>query len=145
MIYEFLLCTIVNKSPFFCPRRLGRNMFWNFLQNILGKPGPGFSVSQSLVAGVTHSICTLEFENHRALYDWFLETWTAKKPGDLRPLQYGKRGNLGCDGCVGRVIPNKYPITAEVKVAVTGIIYTFITGETPHTVEQLTYTYSYNH
>lgn len=23
--------------------------------------------------GVTHSICTLEFENHRPLYDWFLE------------------------------------------------------------------------
>jgi glutaminyl-tRNA synthetase len=23
--------------------------------------------------GVTHSICTLEFETHRALYDWFLE------------------------------------------------------------------------
>ena len=25
------------------------------------------------VEGVTHSICTLEFENHRPLYDWFLE------------------------------------------------------------------------
>ena len=23
--------------------------------------------------GITHSICTLEFENHRPLYDWFLE------------------------------------------------------------------------
>lgn len=25
------------------------------------------------VEGITHSICTLEFENHRPLYDWFLE------------------------------------------------------------------------
>ena len=25
------------------------------------------------IEGVTHSICTLEFENHRPLYDWFLE------------------------------------------------------------------------
>ena len=23
--------------------------------------------------GVTHSICTLEFEDHRPLYDWFLD------------------------------------------------------------------------
>src|SRR5690606_31045920 len=23
--------------------------------------------------GITHSICTLEFENHRPLYDWFLD------------------------------------------------------------------------
>jgi glutaminyl-tRNA synthetase len=25
------------------------------------------------IEGVTHSICTLEFEGHRALYDWFLD------------------------------------------------------------------------
>ncbi len=25
------------------------------------------------IEGITHSICTLEFENHRPLYDWFLE------------------------------------------------------------------------
>ena len=23
--------------------------------------------------GITHSICTLEFENHRPLYNWFIE------------------------------------------------------------------------
>ena len=34
--------------------------------------------------GVTHSICTLEFENHRPLYDWFLDQ-LAK--GDYRPRQ----------------------------------------------------------
>jgi len=30
----------------------------------------GFSDS---IEGITHSICTLEFEDHRPLYDWFLE------------------------------------------------------------------------
>ena len=25
------------------------------------------------VEGITHSICTLEFENHRPLYNWFLD------------------------------------------------------------------------
>ena len=32
---------------------------------------------------VTHSLCTLEFENHRALYDWFLENL----PVPSRPRQ----------------------------------------------------------
>ncbi len=26
------------------------------------------------IEGITHSICTLEFENHRPLYDWFLDS-----------------------------------------------------------------------
>jgi glutaminyl-tRNA synthetase len=34
--------------------------------------------------GVTHSICTLEFENHRPLYDWFLDQLAR---GDYRPRQ----------------------------------------------------------
>jgi glutaminyl-tRNA synthetase len=29
------------------------------------------------IEGITHSICTLEFENHRPLYDWFVETLRA--------------------------------------------------------------------
>ncbi len=33
--------------------------------------------------GVTHSICTLEFENHRPLYDWFLD----QVPFETRPRQ----------------------------------------------------------
>jgi glutaminyl-tRNA synthetase len=35
--------------------------------------------------GVTHSICTLEFENNRAIYDWVIETLNLPKP---RPYQY---------------------------------------------------------
>ena len=34
--------------------------------------------------GVTHSLCTLEFEVHRPLYDWFLDQLTEK---DYRPRQ----------------------------------------------------------
>jgi glutaminyl-tRNA synthetase len=34
------------------------------------------------IEGVTHSICTLEFENHRPLYDWFVE-----QLGIFRPQQ----------------------------------------------------------
>jgi glutaminyl-tRNA synthetase len=48
---------------------------------------------------VTHSICTLEFENNRPLYDWVVENLprrrAARDPGDSRPRQYEfARGNL---------------------------------------------------
>ena len=36
------------------------------------------------IEGVTHSICTLEFENNRALYDWFIDNLPVK----ARPRQY---------------------------------------------------------
>jgi glutaminyl-tRNA synthetase len=36
------------------------------------------------IEGITHSICTLEFEDHRPLYDWFLD----KLPVPSRPHQY---------------------------------------------------------
>ncbi len=32
---------------------------------------------EDAIEGVTHSICTLEFENHRPLYDWFLDNVSA--------------------------------------------------------------------
>jgi len=28
---------------------------------------------EDAIEGITHSICTLEFEDHRSLYDWFIE------------------------------------------------------------------------
>lgn len=37
------------------------------------------------IEGVTHSICTLEFENNRAIYDWVLDTLQLRPP---RPYQY---------------------------------------------------------
>ncbi len=39
-------------------------------------------ISDSL-EGITHSICTLEFENNRPLYDWFLEALGAYRPQQI--------------------------------------------------------------
>ena len=36
--------------------------------------------------GITHSLCTLEFEDHRPLYDWLLENLVSADP-DKRPQQ----------------------------------------------------------
>lgn len=36
------------------------------------------------IEGITHSICTLEFEDHRPLYDWVLQDWEAEaKPQQI--------------------------------------------------------------
>jgi len=35
------------------------------------------------VEGITHSICTLEFENHRPLYDWFLDELGVHHPRQI--------------------------------------------------------------
>src|SRR5262245_6449867 len=40
-----------------------------------------------LIEGITHSICTLEFESNRELYDWIVEAVGATDP-DNRPHQY---------------------------------------------------------
>ncbi len=37
------------------------------------------------IEGITHSICTLEFENNREIYDWLLDTLDLKPP---RPYQH---------------------------------------------------------
>ena len=48
-------------------------------------PTYDFAHGQSdAIEGVTHSICTLEFESHRPLYDWFIE----HLPVPSRPRQY---------------------------------------------------------
>src|SRR6478672_6685543 len=35
------------------------------------------------IEGITHSICTLEFEDHRPLYDWFLEQLSIHHPQQI--------------------------------------------------------------
>ncbi|HDZ58513.1 MAG TPA: glutamine--tRNA ligase, partial [Ignavibacteriales bacterium] len=35
------------------------------------------------IEGITHSICTLEFENHRPLYDWFIEQLEIHHPRQI--------------------------------------------------------------
>jgi glutaminyl-tRNA synthetase len=39
------------------------------------------------IEGITHSICTLEFEDHRPLYDWVVEHFRTNRPGTSRPQQ----------------------------------------------------------
>jgi glutaminyl-tRNA synthetase len=41
------------------------------------------------IEGITHSICTLEFENNRELYDWIIDnTGVSERHGFSRPHQY---------------------------------------------------------
>ena len=48
-------------------------------------PSYDFAHGQSdAIEGITHSICTLEFEDHRPLYDWFVENL----PVPAKPRQY---------------------------------------------------------
>jgi glutaminyl-tRNA synthetase len=48
-------------------------------------PSYDFAHGQSdAIEGITHSLCTLEFEDHRPLYDWFLENL----PVPSHPHQY---------------------------------------------------------
>ena len=47
-------------------------------------PSYDFTHGQSdSIEGITHSICTLEFENHRPLYDWFCESLGIHHPRQI--------------------------------------------------------------
>lgn len=56
---------------------------------------------EDAIEGITHSICTLEFEDHRPLYDWFIE----HLPVPSRPRQYE----------FGRLNPS-YTVTSKRKL-----------------------------
>ena len=56
---------------------------------------------EDAIEGITHSICTLEFEDHRPLYDWFIE----HLPVGNRPRQYE----------FGRLNPS-YTVTSKRKL-----------------------------
>jgi glutaminyl-tRNA synthetase len=56
---------------------------------------------EDALEGITHSICTLEFEDHRPLYDWFIE----HLPVPSRPRQYE----------FGRLNPS-YTVTSKRKL-----------------------------
>src|SRR5262245_64159291 len=65
-------------------------------------PSYDFAHGQSdAIEGITHSICTLEFEDHRPLYDWFLE----HLPVPSHPRQYEvARLNLTYKELLNRVV-----------------------------------------
>lgn len=59
---------------------------------------PGYDFAQGYSdykEGVTHSLCTLEFVNHRPLYEWFLEKARVEEPP--RQIEFAK---LKIDGAV---------------------------------------------
>ena len=52
---------------------------------------PMYDFAQALsdaIEGVTHSLCTLEFEDHRPLYEWFLDTLEIRSPP--RQIEFGR-------------------------------------------------------
>jgi glutaminyl-tRNA synthetase len=67
-------------------------------------PTYDFAHGQSdAIEGVTHSLCTLEFEDHRPLYDWLIE----HLPVPSRPRQYEfARLNIGYTVLSKRVLTN---------------------------------------
>jgi glutaminyl-tRNA synthetase len=59
-------------------------------------PTYDFAHGQSdAIEGITHSVCTLEFEDHRPLYDWFIENL----PVPSKPHQY-EFARLSIEGLV---------------------------------------------
>ena len=48
------------------------------------------------IEGITHSICTLEFEDHRPLYDWFLDQLGIHHPQQAQTASTGSAGT--CHG-----------------------------------------------
>ena len=42
------------------------------------------------IEGITHSLCTLEFEDHRPLYDWFLEKLADCVPARPRQIEFAR-------------------------------------------------------
>ncbi|MFW5955592.1 MAG: glutamine--tRNA ligase/YqeY domain fusion protein [Rhodothermales bacterium] len=43
---------------------------------------------EDAIEGITHSLCTLEFDNNRELYDWVLENCLEPEQMESRPRQY---------------------------------------------------------
>ena len=46
--------------------------------------------------GITHSLCTLEFEDHRPLYDWFLENIDVPCPAAADRVRAPQPGATPC-------------------------------------------------
>ena len=52
---------------------------------------------EDAIEGVTHSICTLEFEDHRPLYDWVVRE--LEYPNPPRQIEFAK---FICNKCCYR-------------------------------------------
>ena len=45
---------------------------------------------QDAIEGITHSMCSLEFENHRPLYNWVLEDWDDPEGQKPRQIEFAR-------------------------------------------------------
>ena len=45
---------------------------------------------EDAIEGITHSICTMEFEDHRPLYDWVVDNITLPKATKPRQVEFAK-------------------------------------------------------
>jgi glutaminyl-tRNA synthetase len=46
------------------------------------------------IEGITHSLCTLEFEDHRPLYDWVVDNIRQDTAFGARPRQSSSRASI---------------------------------------------------
>ncbi len=76
------------------------------------------------IEGITHSICSLEFENHRPLYDWFLEQLGVHHPRQIEFARLNitytlmskrKLGRLVADGHVSGWDDPRMPTLAGLR------------------------------
>jgi len=52
------------------------------------------------IEGITHSLCSLEFENHRPLYDWFIDAINQDRPEKIHHPQQIEFARLNLDHTV---------------------------------------------
>ena len=60
------------------------------------------------IEGITHSICTLEFENHRPLYDWFLDALAVHHPQQIEFARLNLTYTLMSKRKLLRLVQDKY-------------------------------------
>jgi glutaminyl-tRNA synthetase len=60
------------------------------------------------IEGITHSICTLEFEDHRPLYDWFLDELDVYHPQQIEFARLKLNFTLMSKRLLGRLVTEGY-------------------------------------
>jgi len=60
------------------------------------------------IEGITHSICTLEFEDHRPLYDWFLDELDIYHPQQIEFARLKLNFTLMSKRLLGRLVTEGY-------------------------------------
>jgi len=58
------------------------------------------------IEGITHSVCSIEFENHRPLYDWFLERLGIYHPQQIEFARFNVTGSITSKRKLLRLVRN---------------------------------------